>query len=245
MNPDQTLSQLLRARRSVRDFKPDAVPQSLLDAILDDASQSPSWSNTQPYRIAVATGETRDRLAGELTARFDAGMRALEGGRMGKLKAWLSGEGMPDGDFRIDFAYPDDLTPARRACGFGLYKVLGIERNDKAARTRQMRRNYEFFGAPVALFFFVHGGLREFSVLDAGIVVQTVMLSAQARGLATCAEGALAQWAGPVRAAFDVPKDYKLICGMALGYASDHAVNAFNPGRIEARQLLLPARSQA
>ncbi len=238
MTPED-FSRLIRSRRSTRDFLPTAVPQDVLDAIFDDALQSPSWSNTQPYRIAVATGEARNRIAKALTANFDAGMRALEGGALGKLKAFVTREGMPDGDFKVNFEYPKDLTPARRATGFGLYKLLGIDRHDRPARNAQMRKNFEFFGAPVALFFFVHKGLREYSVLDAGILLQSIMLSAQARGLATCAQGALATWASPVRAEFVVPADYKLICGMALGYASMHQVNTYNPGRQNKLETLL------
>jgi nitroreductase len=74
-------------------------------------------------------------------------------------------------------------------------------------------------------------------VIDAGVYLQTLMLSAQARGLATCAQGALATWAGPVRAAFDIPAPYRLICGVSIGYASAHVVNGFNPGRAAATTL--------
>ncbi len=163
-------------------------------------------------------------------------MRVMAGGWAAKLKVFLTREGMPDGDFATNFAYPEDLLPARRATGFGLYKLLGIDRKDMAARNLQMRRNFEFFGAPTVMFLFVHKGLREYSVLDAGIWLQTLMLSAQARGLATCAQGALATWAGPVKQAFDVSKDYKLVCGLSIGYASDDPVNAYNPGRGAARR---------
>ena len=105
-----------------------------------------------------------------------------------------------------------------------------------------MRRNFVFFGAPTAIFVFVHSGLREFSVLDAGIYLQSLMLSAQAHGLGTCAQGALATWAGPVRQAFDVPADYKLIGGLSIGYASEHAINHYNPGRVNVADLLLSQR---
>ena len=105
-----------------------------------------------------------------------------------------------------------------------------------------MRRNFEFFGAPTVIFLFAHKGLREFSVLDTGIFLNTLMLSAHARGLATCAQGALATWAGPIRAEFKVPAPYQLICGVSIGYASDAAVNNFNPGRSEAASLQLERR---
>jgi nitroreductase len=236
------LSALIRQRRSVRDFRRTPIPNEVLYAVLDDANWSPSWSNTQPYRIAIASGPLRDQLAEELTARFDAGMRAIAGGLFGKVKAFVARKGLPDGDVKVDFEYPEDLLERRRATGYGLYKLLGIAREDRAGRNAQMRRNFEFFGAPTVVFVFVHKGLREFSALDAGIFLQTFMLSAEANGLATCAQGALATWAGPVRAAFDVPAEYNLLCGISVGFASEHKVNTFNPGRADIADMVIPTR---
>lgn len=236
----ETLAQLVHTRRSVRDFAPTPIPHALLDAVLADANQAPSWSNTQPYRIAVATGPVRERLATELTMRFDKGMAAQNGGWLAKAKLLLTRGGLPDGDFTVNFEYPPDLQPQRRATGHGLYELLRIGRTDHAARQAQMRRNFEFFGAPCAIFVFVHGGLGPFSALDAGTYIQTLMLSAHAHGLGTCAQGALATWAGPVRAAFAVPKHYKLMGGLSIGYATSHPVNHYNPGRQTVADLLAP-----
>lgn len=239
----ETLARLLRTRRSVRDFSARAVPAELVEAILDDARWAPSWSNTQPYKIAIASGGLKDHLKEQLLARFDAATKLQAGGVLGKLTAFLTrSKALPDGDFDTRFEYPIELTPRRRATGFGLYATLGITREDSAARHRQMRRNWEFFGAPAVLFIFVRQELGAYSVLDAGIFVQSLMLSAQARGLGTCAEGALATWAGPVRAAFEVPPAYKLLCGLALGWPSEHVVNTFNPGRAAVAEMLIPAR---
>ena len=239
----ETLARMLRSRRSIRDFAEREVPAELVAAILDDARWAPSWSNTQPYKIAIAAGGLKDRLKAQLLARFDAASEVQGRGALGKLAAFLTrSKALPDGDFDTRFEYPEELTPRRRATGFGLYSVLGIAREDSAARHRQMRRNFEFFGAPVVLFVFVRQELGAYSVLDAGIFLQSLMLSAQARGLGTCAEGALATWAGPVREAFDVPPDYKLLCGLALGWSSDHVVNAYNPGRAEVAEMLVPAK---
>ena len=240
MTTAPSFSDLIRSRRSVRDFLPTPIPVTLLQSVLADANQSPSWSNTQPYRIAVASGAVRDRLAAQLTERFELGMKAQRQGWLGKLQLLTRQRHvLPDGDFETNFAYPEDLQPQRRATGHGLYELLGIGRKDHAARATQMRRNFEFFGAPTAIFIFVHRGLREFSVLDAGIYLQSLMLSAHAHGLGTCAQGALATWAGPVRQAFSVPMNYKLIGGISVGYASAHAINQYHPGRANAADILL------
>ena len=233
-------SEFVRSRRSVRDFRPDQVPDDVLRAVVDDALAAPSWSNTQPYRLAVATGERADRIRTELGRRYDESAPLRRGGRAVRARALLTRRGLPDSDFPIPLAYPDELQQRRRATGFGLYGVLGIDRADAAGRDRQMRRNFEFFGAPTAIFVFVHEGLGAYSVLDAGFMMQTLLLSAHARGLATCAQGALAMWAGPVRAEFDVPEHYRLVCGISVGYASDHPVNDYDPGRPAVEDVLLP-----
>lgn len=239
----EILARLLRDRRSIRDFSSREVSAELIDAVLDDARWAPSWSNTQPYKIALATGDLKERIKARLLARYDAATKLQRGGALGRLAAFLTrSKALPDGDFDTRFEYPAELVPRRRATGFGLYSVLGIAREDHAARHRQLRRNFEFFGAPVVLFIFVRQELGAYSVLDAGIFLQSLMLSAQARGLGTCAEGALATWAGPVREAFAVPPAYKLLCGVALGWPSDHVVNAYNPGRAEVAEMLIPEK---
>jgi nitroreductase len=240
--PSEILSQLIRTRRSVRDFLPQAIPEKLLTEVLADANWSPSWSNTQPYRIAIASGAVRAKISSELCTLFDLGRAAQNGGALGKLRLLLTRRGLPDGDFSTQFTYPEDLQPKRRATGAGLYEALGIGRKDIAARDKQMRRNFEFFGAPTVIFLFAHKGLHEFSILDAGIFLNTLMLSAHAHGLATCAQGALATWASPIRSEFKIPEPYQLICGLSIGYASESAVNNFNPGRSDA--YLLQIESQ-
>jgi len=236
------LSGLLQSRRSVRDFLPTPIAVDVLDAVIADANQAPSWSNTQPYRIAIASGAVRDALAQRLGSNFRRAMDAQRQGWLAKLRLLATPGGLPDGDFKVDFTYPQDLQPRRRATGHALYELLEIGRDDQVAREEQMAKNFEFFGAPTAIFVFVHSGLREFSVLDAGIFVQSLMLSAHANGLGTCAQGALATWAAPVRDAFNVPAHYKLICGVSIGYASEHKVNGFNPGRGNPEALQLRPR---
>jgi hypothetical protein len=83
-------------------------------------------------------------------------------------KVLLGRKGMPDGDFVTNFEYPSNLQPPRRATGHGLYALLGIGRQGPAAREVQMRRNFEFFVAPTAVFVFVHSGLRETFEIPAG-----------------------------------------------------------------------------
>jgi len=236
--PDD-FAKLVRARHSVRDFRPDPVDESTLAAILDDARHSPSWSNTRPYCVAIATGERLDRLRGSYTAAFDASL-GIQHKRPGAIIKTVLKRQLPDGDFRTWKRYPDDLRPRSVKIGKALYAHLGIGRHDRAARDAQNRRNCEFFGAPVVLWLFVHKDLLPFSAHDAGLMLQTLILSAQSRGVGSCPLGVLATWRYPVDAEFAVPDNYVLITGLALGYASDDRVNDFRAEHPELVQI--PAR---
>ncbi len=231
--------EFVASRRTTRDFLNKDVPDSLIDELLTDAMTAPSWSNTRPYLVGIAKGEKRDRISQELLNRWKVAGKALRGGWLGKAKLLFTRYGLPTSDYKVFRPYPRELVPRQQRVGAELYGLLGIRRDDQAARQAQWARNYEFFGAPVELFIFTHAGLGEYSVLDAGFFMQNLLLGAHARGLGTCAQGAVALWADPIRKEFNIPKGYKLLCGIAIGYPSDDKVNGFKAERLPIEEIKL------
>ena len=238
MNPD-AFSELAAARYSVRDFRPDPVATEIVEEILEDTRQAPSWSNTRPFMLALATGERADRLRAAYIAEFDVTLPVQHKKRGAMVRLALSGKA-PDGDYRTWAPHPADLLPHSQAVGSQLYAHMGIARDDRKARDAAVRRNCEAFGAPVIGFVLVHKGLMPFAALDAGIMLQTLFLSAKAHGVDSCPLGVLATWRRPFDAEFEAPADYRLITGFALGYASDASVNDFRAERRAVR--LVPTR---
>lgn len=224
---EASFQQVLTARYSVRDFLPDPVPVETLEAVLDDARHAPSWSNTRPYALAVATGERLERMRDAYRDAFNASLPIQRKEKLAIAKALLTREGWPDGDFKTWKRYPDELRKRSVKVGKALYEHLGIKRGDRLARDNHARRSAELFDAPVGVWVFVHKDLLPFSAMDAGLMLQTLMLSATAHGLGSCPIGVLATWRGPVEAEFEIPDGYRLITGLALGYASGDHANAF------------------
>jgi nitroreductase len=190
ISPEE-FSDFIRTRRSIRSFKSDPIPPDVLDRILADAKWAPSWTNTQPYFLAIASGEVTKRLSKEYLELFDQSIPAQHGSKWAIIKMYLTGKGKPSWDYRTTLPYPEVLVPYRRKTGFELYSLLGIERGDRKGRDAQWRRNFEFFGAPTVIFVFVHDGLKQFAAQDAGLMEQTLMLSALVNGIGTCAQGAI------------------------------------------------------
>ncbi len=235
---------VLTSRRSIRAFSDRAVEKELLDEILAEALESPSSSNTQPYKLAVATGQECKAIGEKLLFKYNRANEIQKKPLPLKVVSAVTSGVMPDGDFKpIMGKYPGIFQERRVQTGMGLYEVLGIERHDKVARDEQMARNFTFFDAPVAIFAFVHPGMTFTALVDLGIMLQSLMLSATNKGLGTCAQGALGIWRSPIDEHFDVPKDYKLVCGVALGYPEEAEVNGYRPEKVSLDDLLVPLKA--
>lgn len=178
--------------------------------------------------VAVASGELRDRISSALVQRL-------------RESAELPGQGA-NPDYTHVIPYPEGLIERSQRVGKGIYDTLEIDRTDKAARFKFLERNYEFFGAPTALFFFTHRGLDHFGTLDLGLYMQTVMLAAKARGIGTCAQGYLGNYPDIIREEFEISDDYALVCGMSIGYPSDHPINSWKAERLPVTDLQVPPK---
>lgn len=236
-------SDVLNNRRSIRAFSDKAIDQSILDEILLEAAESPSSSNTQPYKLAVATGDTCQQLGQALLEKYYSVNKIQRMPTPKKLFKVLTSKSMPDGDYKpILGKYPGIFQQRRMETGKGLYEILGIGRGDPKARDEQMARNFTFFDAPAAVFVFIHPGMTHTALVDSGIMMQSLMLSATNKGLGTCAQGALGMWRSPLEKHFNIPEGYKLVCGLALGYPTYDIVNTYRPNKLGLDELLIPSK---
>lgn len=69
---------LILERRSVRNFKPDPVPETLLRRILEAGRFAPSGGNVQPWKFVVVTDQT-------FIHEIEAGAQAVWAGRQGAM----------------------------------------------------------------------------------------------------------------------------------------------------------------
>lgn len=198
---------VMAGRHAVRAFLPRAVPRALLAEILAIASRAPSGTNLQPWRVHVLTGAARQRLVDAVCAAYDSDER---------------GHSAEYNYYPAEFFEP--YLARRRQIGWGLYGLLGIEKGDKVRMKAQMRRNYEFFGAPVGLIFTIDRRMEQGSWLDYGMFVQSVMLAARARGLDTCPQVAWLDYHRIIAGVLGFGEQEQLVCGMSLGYADPAAI---------------------
>jgi nitroreductase len=207
------LESLLNERYSVRAFQPREVPRETIEHVLATAQRTASWCNSQPWQVLIVSGEAKERFRKAIYAEASRGL----------------GE---DYDFTPPREYVGVYLERRRESGFQLYNTLGIARGDKAAYAKQALENYNFFGAPHLAVIHTNEPLGIYGAIDCGGYVSNFMLAAQALGLGTIPQAAIARHSGLIRRHFNLPDDRRVVCGISFGYADDaHKVNSYRTSR--------------
>ena len=201
------LDQAILERRSIRSFLPQPVPRSVLEEALELARHAPSNSNIQPWRLFFATGAARDRLREALLAQCAHRPPNIP-------------------------AVPPAFQHCRQEVGAQVYGSMGIARDDKERRTAAVRRNFEFFGAPLVGIVCIDRDLGAVDVLGVGMFLQTLVLALTARGVGTCVQVALAGYPEIVYAELGIPEQLTILCGISIGYPeADFPPNRLRIGR--------------
>ena len=195
--------EVIKDRRSMRSFRPDPVPKEVLQQVLEAAIRAPSWSNTQPWEFTVVGGKLLERLKGVLFEKASAGVP-------------------PNPDIPFP-TFQDPCLQRSRENGKKFFETLGITREDKARRMEFSLSMSKFFGAPNGIIVYIDRELGPYSILDAGIAIQNLLLAAHCIGLGACPEAAVVTYPDVLREMLGIPVSKKIICGVAIGYPDEAA----------------------
>nr|WP_255732221.1 nitroreductase [Ruegeria sp. Ofav3-42] len=208
------MDRLLTERHSCRAFRPDPVSKALIEQILTSASRAPSWCNAQPWNAVITSG-----------SETDAFRKALQN---------EVATGAPEPDLPFPTAYNGVYQARRRECGWALYEAVGVERGDRAGSARQTLENFNLFGAPHCAIISSPADLGPYGAMDCGGFVMAFTLAAQALGIATIPQAAVASYGKFLHRYFGIPDDRLVLCAISFGYSdAEHPANGFRTGRAE------------
>ena len=208
------LEEGIASRRSFRAFKSTPVPREVIEKILATASKSPSYTNTQPWEVAVVSGQKKEELRRILREMANSGVT-------------------PAPDMPLPQTWPAELDRRAREHSARRFKAIGVEREDEQQRKAMRLRNFEFYGAPCALFLFMERTLTPWSIFDMGLFAQSLLLAAHSHGLGSCLQAMLATYPDAVRDFLGIPKTKQLVIGISLGYPDLEArINSYRSQRV-------------
>jgi nitroreductase len=200
----------IKTRRSIRGFKPNPVTREVMEKILEAASSSPSYTNTQPWEVIVVSGKKKNEL-----------------GR--KLLELATVDAPTSSDLPMPKTWPSALEERSQEHGARRLSALGVARQDKEGREKLRLMNFEFYGAPCAVFLFIDGSLGEWAIFDMGLFAQNLILAAHSLGVGSCLQASVTNYALEIKKFFDIAESKKLVICISLGYPDEKAkLNAYH-----------------
>lgn len=217
----KSVSKALKTRITTRAFMDRPVPPEILRKIFKKARRAPSGGNLQPWNVHVMTGKPLNDFRTEVIGKVMKG----------------------DMEKETFSPYPSPLWEPMRSwrykLGEDMYALLGIPKDDKPARLRQVAQNFLFFGAPVGILITGDKRLEVPQYYDIGIYLQTIMLLAREQGLHTAPQGAWRSFPDSIKKHTNHPDAQHVLVGMSMGYADpDASVNDLVSDRAELHELV-------
>ncbi|MDJ0629928.1 MAG: nitroreductase [Rhodobacter sp.] len=210
---------LLSRRHSCRGFLEDPVPDGIIERIVTTAQKVPSWCNAQPWQLVITRPAETDRLRKALYAE--------------------AASAQPTPDIPFPKQYTGLYKTRRSVCGWALYEAVGIEKGDRAGSARQMMENFRFFGAPHHALVTTEADLGPYGVLDCGAFVTAFTLAAEAMGIASIPQAAVATYSPFLRRWFNLPETRQIVCGISFGFEDKtHPANAVRTDRAPLDEVL-------
>ncbi|MFW2374150.1 MAG: nitroreductase [Gammaproteobacteria bacterium] len=210
----------IKSRQSIRGFKPEPVPRELLLQIIDTAKYSPSYKNTQPWEVMIVSGEKKQELSN-------------------RLLELLEQDTAPSPDLIEPASWPQTQLNRINQLYEKRGKATGLDLTDPAIIKKSKKANFRFYNAPHALYFYQDASLSDWSVLDIGMFIQSVMLAANALGLGTVPQAFAVDFAPQVKSLLSIPESKRLIVGMSLGYPDrELPINQLRTDRADTEELI-------
>lgn len=195
----------IETRHSIRAFQDTPIPEEKLKKILKAASNSPSYTNTQPWEVVVVSGKKKEGLSDLI---YDlAGKKAEAHPDIpGPQKGWA----------------PEHVARSQEH-GARRLAVLDVDRDDEKGREQLALMNFRFYGAPCAIFLFMEGSLNEWSIFDMGLFTQNLILAAHALGVESCLQASVPNYSPEIKKFLGIPAQKKLIICISMGYVEEGA----------------------
>ena len=203
----------IETRKSHRAFKSTPIPEETIERILSTARRSPSYTNTQPWEVAVVCGSKTDELSKILHDMAKSGVAASP-------------------DLQFPKTWPQELDGRAREHSKRRFEVMGVRPDDVQRKEEVRLQNYKFYGAPCVIFLLLDRELTSWSVFDMGMFTQSIVLAAHAMGLGSCIQASITGYSNAIREFLSVPSTKLLVLGISIGYPDmESPVNSYQSNR--------------
>jgi len=204
------LWQAIRERKSIRAYKRDPIPKETLEEILRLTIHAPSAINLQPWEFIVVTGEEKERLGRKLIKAYREKQISCSPENVKPLPETYRQRGI---------ASSESMEPYLKQIGVSFKQFTN-------------EGSCNFYGAPVAIIICLDDSFSKARIVDIGVALGYLVLTAHGFGLATCPIGLITAYEDEIKDLLNIPENKNVIIGIALGYPDwENPVNRYKSPR--------------
>jgi nitroreductase len=207
----------IRTRKTFRGFTAEKVSKEIIQEILLDGHMAPSASNMQPWNFHVLTNTPLSELCDK-----------IEDFHKNRKVAY---------DLAKDRRIPEKYMQRRKKLFRELRPIISSlgDKNHQFIESGSIR----FYDAPTVIFITTDCDLPENKLMDIGMAAENIMLSAHARGLATCAIAYTLLYSEPIKNCLNLTDNTETVLSIALGFPDNSfPVNNFQSSREDLNKVI-------
>lgn len=203
-------NEVVNNRRSIRDFDLNkVVTDETIEKIVKSAQRTPSWTNSQPWKVYVATGDTLTKIKAEHLKRTQSGMGGASELAVSHRRDW-----------------GNSLTVNTNHWSSAISNHLGAK---QLAEFSNLQMN--LFNAPALVYITIEREVSPWMVYDVGAFSQSFLLAAANEQIDTIPAYEIVKYPDDIRKKMAIPDNEMIIAGIAMGYRTDALINQFNTDR--------------
>jgi nitroreductase len=204
------LIKAMNERKSIRAFKPDSIPRERVEEMLRLSIHAPSAINLQPWEFIVVTGEEKERLSRRLIKAYHEKQIACSPGNVKPLPKTYAKRGAKTLALMKPF-----------------FEEMGVDPDQYINEG-----SCNFYGAPVSILLCLDDSFPNARMVDIGIALGYLVLTAHEFGLGTCPIGLITAYEDEIKDLLNIQENKNVVIGVALGYPDwDIPINRFKSQR--------------
>ena len=196
MSSGLSITEIMKQRHSIRYFLPKPIPETILKEIMSTSILTPSWGNSQPWNIHVASGNTLEKIRKDWIDKNKEGVK-----------------GYTD----IEVGHRTDFSERCQKNMNEIMKSFGDFLKDPTMKVF-MEANYILFNAPTVAYVTVPKERTLYNIFDTGAIEMSIIAAAKEHGIDSVPAYEIIKYPDVLRKYMKIADDEDIIIGIALGY---------------------------
>ncbi|MBB1079760.1 nitroreductase [Limosilactobacillus sp. STM2_1] len=212
------LQEAINHRHSVRKFQDKPVKREVITKIVQLAQRAPSWVNSQPWQVYCAMDNSLQKIKDAYHKQDTVGNHGQPDLPVMNREKWAAQTQANMKEWR--------------------HEIVHHFANFDEAHEEMTNASASLYHSPVILYITIPKASPDWSIFDAGLFAENLMLAATDCGLSTIPTYNSVRFPTILHQILKVPENERFIVGISLGYPTETTINTYRSKRRPVNEIL-------